>query len=131
MSLTKLLWACMLAFVVFLSLWLLRLLSVVGSGFDIMIRWVSAISLILLCLFIGVFFSRKQARVRAVVVPFLLFAVGFFAAPFVGIGVLMLVENFGFDVPAIFGVSVTVYLLLYMGLWFWVRKRGIFKKWNP
>jgi hypothetical protein len=53
---------------------------------------------------------------------------GFFAAPFVGIGVLMLFENFGFDMPVIFGVSITAYLLLYMGLWFWLRKKGIFKR---
>jgi hypothetical protein len=58
---------------------------------------------------------------------FLLFALGFLAAPFVGIAVLMLFEDFGFDIPAIFGVSVTVYLLFYVGLGFWFRKRGVLK----
>jgi hypothetical protein len=53
---------------------------------------------------------------------------GFLAAPFVGIGVLMLFENLGFDNPAIFGVSIAAYLFLYMGLWFWLKKKGIFKR---
>jgi hypothetical protein len=57
-----------------------------------------------------------------------LFALGFLGAPFVGIGVLKLFENLGFDIPVVFGVSITAYLLLYMGLWFWLRKRGIFKR---
>ena len=111
-----------------LSLLLLRLSNVLGSEFDILIRWVSAISLILLGVFVGALISQKQIRVRAVLLPSLLCVLGFFAAPFVGIAVLMLFEDFGFDIPAIFGVSVTAYLFLYMGLWFWLKKKGIFKK---
>jgi hypothetical protein len=56
-----------------------------------------------------------------------LFALGFLAAPFVGIAVLMLFEDFGFDIPAIFGVSITVYLLFYVGLGFWFKKKGVLK----
>jgi hypothetical protein len=115
---------------VYLSLLLLRLSSVLGNEFDILMRLVSAISLILLGVLVGVLISQKQIRVRAVLLPSL-FVLGFFAAPFVGIGVLMLFENFGFDMPVIFGVSITAYLLLYMGLWFWLKKRGIFKRQNP
>jgi len=78
--------------------------------------------------FIGVFVSEKHIRVRAMLIPFLLFAIGFFAAPFVGVGVLMLFEVFAFSrgaEPVIFGGSVVAYLLLYMGLWFWLKKKGI------
>jgi len=49
------------------------------------------------------------------------------AAPFVGIAVLMLFEDFGFDIPALFGVSITVYLLFYVGLGFWFKKKGVLK----
>ncbi len=129
MSLTKLLWAWTCVFVAALSLWLLRQLDVLGNEFDILIRWVSAIGLILCGVFVGVLVSQKQVRVRAVLFHSLLFALGFLAAPFVGIGVLMLVESLGFDIPAIFGVSITVYLLFYVGLWFWLRKKGILKAW--
>jgi hypothetical protein len=112
-----------------LSLWFLRLLNVLGSGADILIRWVSAIGLILCGVFVGLFISQKQIRVRPMlVVQLLLFTLGFLATPLVGIGVLMLVENLRFDIPALLGVSVgvsvTVYLLLYMGLVFWLKKKG-------
>jgi len=42
--------------------------------------------------------------------------------------VLMLFEVFAFSrgaEPVIFGGSVVAYLLLYMGLWFWLKKKGI------
>ena len=128
MNLTRLLWICTFVFVVCLSLLLLRLSNVLGSEFDILIRWISAISLILLGVFVGALVSQKQIRVRALLLPYLLFVLGFLAAPFVGIGVLMLFENLGFDIPAFFGVSITAYLLLYMGLCFDLKKRGIFNR---
>jgi len=59
-----------------------------------------------------------------------MFIAGFLAAPFVGVGVLMLLKvsfsQRGIE-PMIFGGSIVVYLLLYMGLWFWLKKTGIFK----
>jgi len=128
MSLIRLLWLWTFAFMVYLSLLLLRVSDFLGSEFDILIRWVSVINLILLGVFVGAFISQKQIRVRAMLLPFLLFAVGFFVAPFVGIGVLMLTENLGFNIPWIFGVIIAAYLLLYVGLWFYLKKRGIFNR---
>lgn len=127
MSLTKLLLAWTCVFIVVLCLWFFRLLNVLGSEFDILVRGFLAIALVLCGVFVGILVSQKQVRVRAVLFSFLLFALGFLAAPFVGIGVLMLFENFGFDIPAIFGVCVTVYLLLYVVLGFWLRKKGVLK----
>jgi hypothetical protein len=131
MNLAKLLWVCTFAFMVYLSWLLLRLSNVIGSEFDILVQSVSAIGLVLLGVLVGALFSQKQIRVRLVLLPSLLFVLGFLAAPFVGIGVLMLFENLGFDTPAIFGVSITAYLLLYMGLWFYLKKKGIFNRQNP
>jgi len=89
---------------------------------------ISALGLILCGVFVGVFISEKKIRVQAMMVIHLfLFAIGFLVAPFVGIAVLMAIENLGFDTPAIFGVSVSAYLLLYMGLGFWLKKKGILK----
>ena len=129
MTLTKLLWVCTCVFMISLFLLFLRLLNVLGSEADIFIRWVSAISLILLGVFVGVFISKKQMPVRAMLVPFLLFPLGFLAAPFVVVGVLMLVENASSIRinPIMFGIGITVYLLLYMGLWFWIKKKGVVK----
>ncbi|MEM1552571.1 MAG: hypothetical protein QXS01_02855 [Candidatus Bathyarchaeia archaeon] len=60
-------------------------------------------------------------------VPFLLFAMGFLAAPFVIVGMLILVENaLSTRInPIMFGIGIAVYLLLYMGLWFLVKRKGI------
>jgi hypothetical protein len=128
LSLTKLLWAWTCVFIIVLSLWFLRLLNILGSSTDILTQWISAMSLVLCGVFVGVFISEKKIRVQAMLVIHLfLFALGFLVGPFVGIAVLMVIENFGFDTPAIFGASVTVYLLAYMGLGFWLKKKGILK----
>ncbi|MEM3784335.1 MAG: hypothetical protein QW667_01140 [Candidatus Bathyarchaeia archaeon] len=60
-------------------------------------------------------------------VPFLLFTLGFLAAPFVIVGMFILIENaFNMRVnPITFGIGIMVYLLLYMGLWFWVKRKGM------
>lgn len=129
MSLRKSLWAFVCAFAVFWLLWFLRLFHVLGSESDILIDWVSTVSLILCGIFIGILISEKRIRVRWTVVPFILFVAGFFAAPFVGVGILMVVTRFPFSrgiEPIIFGGSITGYLLLYMGLWFWLKKKGFF-----
>jgi hypothetical protein len=128
LSLTKLLWAWTCVFIILLSLWFLRLLNILGSSTDILTQWISAISLVLCGVFVGVFIPEKKIRVQAMLVIHLfLFALGFLVGPFVGIVVLMVIENFGFDTPAIFGASVTVYLLAYMGLGFWLKKKGTLK----
>lgn len=127
MSLIKSLCVFVIGFTVFLfSFRSLRLLDVLGSEYDIVIRWVSTISLILCGVFIGLLISDRRIQTRWKFVPILLFIAGFFAAPFVGVGVLMLLEVFSFSrgiEPVIFGGSVVVYLLLYMGLWFWIKKK--------
>lgn len=127
MTLTKLLWICACVFTAYLFLLFLRLLNVLGSEVGVFIRLVSSISLILLGVLVGVFISKKQIRVRAILVPFLLFALGFLAAPFIIIGALMLIENaFSTRInPIMVGIGIAVYLLLYMGLWFWIKRKGM------
>ena len=130
MSLTKSLWVFVSAFIVFLLLWFLRLLNVLGSEFDIVIRWASTISLILCGVFVGLLISERRIQARWKFVPLLLFVVGFLAAPFVGVGLLMLLNRFSFSrgiEPVIFGGSITGYLLLYTGLWLYLKKKGIFR----
>jgi len=130
MDLGRALWASAGVFTVFLLLLFLKLFNVLGSEYDILIKWVSTISLILCGVFIGMLISEKKIQVRGMLIPLLLFFAGFFAAPFVGVCVLMVVSMFPFSrgiEPIVFGGSITGYLLLYMGLWFWLKKRGILK----
>jgi hypothetical protein len=107
---------------------MLRLLNVIGSETDILIQGISTFSLILLGVCVGVLVSQKKIRVRAMLARFLLFVLGFLAAPFVGVGVLLLRDAVASGLgstPAIFGVSIIVYLLFYMGFWVWLKKKGI------
>src|SRR3989304_5115820 len=131
MSLRKALWASMCAFVTLVLLQILRTLNLLASEYDILISWISTISLILIGVFIGVLISEKRIQVRWRMIIFLLvFAAGFFAAPLVGVGILMVADKFPFSrgiEGIIFGGSITIYLLLYMLLWFWLKKKNIFK----
>jgi len=57
------------------------------------------------------------------------FSSGFLAAPFVIVGVFMLIEN-ALNTRinlAMFGIGIVVYLLLYMELWFWLKRKGMVK----
>ena len=130
MNLVKSLWVSVSVFVVSLLLLVLRLPNVIGSEFDIVISWVSTVSLVLCGAFIGMLISEKRIQVRGTFIPFLLFVGGFFVAPFFGVGMLLLADTFNFSggiQPVVLGGSITGYLLLYMGLWFWLKKREIFK----
>ncbi|MGQ9624187.1 MAG: hypothetical protein ACUVT9_02320 [Candidatus Bathycorpusculaceae bacterium] len=101
-----------------------------GSEYEILIRWVSTICLVILGMFIGILASEKKIQIRSMITFTVLFVTGFFAAPFVAVGMLMLASNFSFSrgiEPLIVGGSVTGYLSLYMVFWFWLRKKGVFK----
>lgn len=127
-NLTKVLWASVCALWVFILLWFLRQFNILGSEFDILRNWVSAVGLILLGLFIGIILSEKKIQIRPAIPFLIIFAAGFFAAPFVAVGMLVLTTNLSLSrgiEPLIFGGSITGYLLLYMLLWFWLRKKGI------
>jgi len=132
MSLKKALWIWVCAFVALVLLQILRTLNILASEYDLLISWISTISLILLGIFIGILISEKRVQFRWRMIIFLLvFAAGFLAAPLVGVGILMVADKFPFSrgiEGIIFGGSMTIYLLLYMLLWFWLnKKKNIFK----
>ena len=54
------------------------------------------------------------------------FLVGFFAALFVRVGVLMLVDVFNFKgiEGIVFGGSIVGYLFFYIGFWLWLKKKS-------
>jgi len=123
---TALLSAC--ALTVFI-LAFLRLLNILGSEYDLLMRWVSAISLLLIGIIIGMSISEKKIQVRGML-AILLFLAGFCAAPFVVVGVLMVASMFPFSRGIghiIAGGSTIGYLVLYMGFWYWLKKKGIVK----
>lgn len=129
MILRKVVWLSACVLTVFI-LWFLRLSDILGSEYDLLIRWVSAISLLLSGILIGTSISEKKIQVRGMLASLLLFLVGFCATPFVVVGVLMVASMFPFSrgiEPIIGGVSGMGYLVLYMGFWYWLKKKGIVK----
>jgi len=129
-NLTKMLWASVCALWILILLWFLRQFNILGSQHDILINWVSTIGLILLGAFIGILVSQKRIKVRPIIPFLIVFTAGFFATPFVAVGILMLATNFPFSrgiEPLIFGGSITGYLLLYLLFWLWLKKKGIVK----
>ena len=59
-----------------------------------------------------------------------LFSAGFLVAPLVGVGILMFAETLPIsraNAGAVFGGSIVIYLLLYMGFWFLLKKKGVIK----
>ena len=130
MRLRKALWASVCAFAVFMLLWFLRLFNVLGSEYDILIRWVSTISLILCGVFIGVLISEKKIRVRGMLVALLLVTVGFIFTPFVAGLSATLASTFPFTMKIkqiIVGVLTVGYLGGYLGFLFWLKKKGVLK----
>jgi len=129
MSLRKAVWLSACALTVFI-LAFLRLLNILGSEYDLLIRWVSAISLLLIGILIGMSISEKKIQVRGMLASLLLFLAGFCAAPFVGVGVFMVASMFHFSrgiEPLLLGGGTMGYLVLYMVLWYWLKKKGIIK----
>jgi hypothetical protein len=130
MRLREALWASICALLLLISIWFLRFFNILGSEYDIFIRWVSTAGLVILGIFIGILVSEKKIQIRSMITFTILFAAGFFAAPFVATGILMLANNFSFSKgfePLIFGGSIIGYLLLYMLFWFWLKKKSVFK----
>jgi hypothetical protein len=124
------LWASVSALWLLIILLLLREFNALGNEYDVLINWVSAFGLILLGVFAGILISEKKIHIRSTIVFLVVFATGFFAAPFIAVGILMAFSGFSLSSGTealIFGGSIVGYLLLYMLFWFWLRKKGVVK----
>ena len=128
MRLRKALWASVCAFMIYMLLFFLRLFQVLGSEADILTRWISTVSLILLGVFMGVAISERKIRVRGVLASLLLVAVGFILTPFVAGMFATLVSKFSFARRIgliVVGVVTVGYLELYFIFLIWLKKSGI------
>lgn len=129
-SLTKALWVSVCALWLFIFLCFLRQFNILGSEYDILVNWVSAIGLILLGAFVGILISEKKIQIRPLIPFLIIFTAGFFAASLFAVAMLMLATNLNLSrgiEPLIFGGSIASYLLLYMLLWVKLKKKGTIK----
>jgi len=130
-SLRKALWAFVCVGTVFLSLWFLRFFNVLGSEFDILVRWTSIVGFVLFGVAVGIAISKKVIRVRGMLAAIFLVTVGFIFTPFIaGLSWCVVVDTFPFAMKIkliIVWVLTVGYLGGYMGFLFWLKKKGIFK----
>ena len=132
MKLRNAFWMSVCAFTISMLLYFLRLLNVLGSEYDILVNWVSAISLILTTVFVVVLISGKT-QVRKMLTVALLVAVGFISTPFVVFSTVPLINTLPFTAEIkglICWVLTSGYLGGYMAFLFWLKKKGILKPWE-
>lgn len=70
-------------FVIYLVLLMLSLLGFIGAEYDILVRWVSVISLVLTGIFMGMLISEKKIPVKTALVNLLVVLVGLALVPIV------------------------------------------------
>nr|MDO8099138.1 hypothetical protein [Candidatus Njordarchaeota archaeon] len=129
MRLRNAFWMSVCTFTIYMLLSFLRFFNVLGSEYDLLIRWVSAISLISLGVFVGVLISG-MTKVRKMLIGQFLVAVGFISAPFVVFLSIPLINTLPFTAVIkglILWALTSGYLGGYMAFLFWLKRKGIFK----
>jgi hypothetical protein len=70
-------------FVIYMLLLMLSLLGFIGAEYDILVRWVSVISLVLMGIFVGMLISERKIPVKTALVNLLVVLVGLALVPIV------------------------------------------------
>jgi hypothetical protein len=83
LQLKKAAFAASVFFVIYLVLLMLSLLGFIGAEYDILVRWVSVISLVLMGVFVGMLISEKKIPVKTALVNLLVVLVGLALVPIV------------------------------------------------
>ena len=135
MQTKKVAWAVLIIFIVFTLLYLFRLFNLIGSEYDLLIRWVSTISLMITGVFVGILISEKRIPAKTALINLLLVIFGLALIPIVtGISATIL-NTFPLTMEtkmvATFILSVSCGLL-YFGLyiWYWYRKGKQSSSWE-
>jgi hypothetical protein len=123
-------WVAVITFLVLMLLQFARLFNVIGSEYDLLIRWISTISLVLIGVFVGILISKKKIPISDALISLVLTIFGFLLIPTVIVVAAPIVNTFPLTLEAkvaITGILSTGVLFLYMGFLFWLRKKGILK----
>jgi len=128
MQLKGVAWVAVISFLVLMLLQFARLFNVVGSEYDLLIRWISTISLILVGIFVGILISKKKIPINDALISLVLTIFGFLLIPTVIVIASPIVSTFPLSLEAkmaIAGILSIGSWLLYIGFLFWLRKKGI------
>lgn len=128
MSLRKVLWVFVTFGSLFMFLWFLRFLGVVGSTIDILIRWLAIIDLILFGISIGFAAEERKINAKGIVVNLLLALTVVFLSPMIGITTALGIGNIlSLNFQAVIIMSATVsgfFGLLFILFVYWLRRKG-------
>jgi hypothetical protein len=83
--------------------------------------------LVLFGVFIGITISGKKVGVKDAIINLLLVAMLFPLSPIVGLTIAQALPFSGQQLPVAVGVFTSGFAFLYLGLLFWLRKRGILR----
>jgi hypothetical protein len=125
MQTKKVAWLISVAFISIL-LYLFILLNVIGSQYEILIRWISTISLMISCVLVGMLISEKKIPVKTALIDFGLVAFTFLLVPVVGYISITVVNMFPLTVEVKIAITFVASVssgLLYMGLLFQYQRK--------
>ena len=133
MQTKKVAWVVSIGFIVVMLLFFLRLSNLIGSEYDLLVRWVSTISLMLTGVFVGILISEKRIPAKTALINLVLVLFGLALIPIVtGVSATIL-NTFPLTMEtkmiATFILSVSCGLL-YMGVYIRYRKRSYSSIWE-
>lgn len=133
MQTKKVAWVVSIGFIVVMLLFFLRLSNLIGSEYDLLVRWVSTISLMLTGVFVGILISEKRIPAKTALINLVLVLFGLALIPIVtGVSATIL-NTFPLTMEtkmiATFILSVSCGLL-YMGVYIRYRKRKYPSSWE-
>lgn len=121
------LWAFASVATFFLSLWFLRFFGILGGEVDILVNWLSIVAFILFGVFIGIAISEKKVSVRGAIVNMLLTIILIPLSPLIGVTIALALPLSKQHMPIAAGAFAGGFGLLYIGLIYWLRKKGFLK----
>jgi hypothetical protein len=118
----KIIFAVSISFVVFMFLNFLRLFNLIGNEFELLIRWVSTISLLLTGILVGILILDKKINVKTALINLVLVIIGLVLIPILT-GIIATIVN-PFPLAIETKLVVTFILPSSIGLiylWFFIR----------
>jgi len=135
MQTKKVAWVVSIGFIVVMLLYFLRLFNLIGSEYDLLIRWVSTISLMITGVFVGILISEKKIPAKTALINLLVVIFGLALIPIVaGVSATILsTTNLATETKQIVTLILSVSCgPLYFGpyIWYWYRKGKQSRNWE-
>ena len=124
-------WVASVSFMCFIVLQILNLFNFIGNEYDLLIRWVSTIGLVLTGIFVGTLIAEKKIPAKTAVVGMLLVLFGLASIPIVTVISATILNTLPLSMETKMIVTLILsmsYGLIYMGFLIWSRKKLFSRK---